>query len=269
MSKFLRKIIDWLRPGYFLYVAHDSGQHDRPTIVFLHGIAATSKTWEPVIKSLDSRKYRVVALDLLGFGQSPKPQHCKYSVADHVRSVKKTLYSLDIKKATLVGHSMGSLIATRYTLKYPKKIERLFLVSPPLYLKENEAGQSYLARGETSLLTKGFDYILKNKEISIETSRILRQLLNIRDGAEVVEQNWHGFEQSLKNTILSQNTYHEIKWLKVSTTIIYGSLDGLLVKDVFRRLAEQGYARVVRLKNKQHSITEDFAKTIVRQLNKN
>lgn len=267
MFKFLRKIIGWLKPGYFLYVAHDSGLPNQPTIVFLHGIAATAKTWESVIKNLDTKKYRLVALDLLGFGQSPKPQRCRFTVNDHMRAVKKTLYSLGIKKATFVGHSMGSIIATHYATKNPKKIERLFLVSPPLYLKKDEANQSYLIKKETSLILKGFEYLLKNKKLSLKASKLFRQFLNVKDGAEIIEQNWHSFEQSLKNTILDQNTYQEISQLNQPITVIYGSLDGLLVKAVIRSLSKQSNVRVIELKGKRHLITDSFAEAIADRLN--
>ncbi len=90
-----------------LPVKVDKG-HGTP-IVLLHGLGNNHTSWTFVSKHLDEAKSRVIALDLLGFGDAPKPQNCKYTPQDHAVAVIRTLDSLDIKRAVIAGHSMAVL----------------------------------------------------------------------------------------------------------------------------------------------------------------
>src|SRR3989338_5067156 len=98
-------------------------------IVLLPGMLATTNFWKVIQKKL-STKYKVTSLDLLGFGLSPKPDNIDYSYQDHLESLNNTLTHLNIQKFTLVGHSMGGLIALNYAKAYPNKVKKLFIISP-------------------------------------------------------------------------------------------------------------------------------------------
>src|SRR5690606_16332795 len=77
---------------------------------------------------------RVISLDLLGFGNSPRPAWATYSVRTQARSVIATLASLKLRgRVTLVGHSLGSLVAVEVTKRYSPLVRSLVLCSPPFY----------------------------------------------------------------------------------------------------------------------------------------
>ena len=106
-----------------------------PLLVFLPGIGATTRYWEFVVGALSARM-RLLLVDLLGFGRSPKPW-TTYSVERHVKELHRVL--ADQRAFTLVGHSLGARLAVAYAARYPEQVERLVLVSMPYFGGEGEA----------------------------------------------------------------------------------------------------------------------------------
>ena len=104
------------------YLDEGSGE----AIVLLHGIAGSSQTWRSVMRPL-SRKFRVVAPDLLGHGNSTKPRS-DYSLGALAVLVRDLLDELGIAKATIVGHSLGGGIAMQFIYQHPDHGERLVLI---------------------------------------------------------------------------------------------------------------------------------------------
>ena len=94
-----------------LHVAVDEGTG--PTVVLLHGIASSSVTFDNVVPLIRDH-HRVIAIDLLGFGESPKPVTSNYTLEEHVAALKRTLRSLGIKgRATLVGLGLNKMHRSR------------------------------------------------------------------------------------------------------------------------------------------------------------
>ncbi len=96
-------------------------------MLLIHGIVGNAAQWDPVVPMLAER-YRVVAPDLLGHGQSAKPRG-DYSLGAYAASVRDLLVTLGHRRATVVGHSMGGGIAMQFAYEYPPFAERLVLVS--------------------------------------------------------------------------------------------------------------------------------------------
>jgi pimeloyl-ACP methyl ester carboxylesterase len=262
------KFLNIFTPTRSLYVAFDSGGRRKPTVVLLHGIAATSKTWDLLIKELDTDAYRVIALDLLGFGKSPKPVACGYNVDDHVASVHKTLKKLRVRKPyKIVGHSMGAIISARYCRQYPKEIKEVYLLSLPLYLKDSEL-HTNISRTRTDFYLKAYEFLSQNKDFTIKNSQIIRKLLRIDDGIEVTEENWNSFRLSLKNTIIKQDAYNDIKNTKLPVRIIYGTLDEFLVQKIVDKLATFKNVKITKLQTINHMVGSRFAKEVARQITK-
>ena len=107
---------------------------DGPIVVLLHGLNSDATDWQPVIDDFPM-DYRIIAVDLLGYGESPKPVDIDYSCADHVAAIHNTLAKLDLgDQFLLVGYSLGGDIALNYAATYPEEVRRLFLLSAPFYL---------------------------------------------------------------------------------------------------------------------------------------
>jgi pimeloyl-ACP methyl ester carboxylesterase len=100
------------------------------TVVLLHGKNFCSATWKESIDVLTDAGYRVIAPDQIGFCKSTKPARYQYTFQQLARNTHALLQSLGVKKATLVAHSTGGMIAVRYALMYPDETQQLVLVDP-------------------------------------------------------------------------------------------------------------------------------------------
>lgn len=98
-----------------------------PLLVLLHGIAGSSATWEDVIPWL-SQRHAVLAPDLLGHGESSKPEG-DYSLGAYANAIRDLLEALGQRRATVVGHSLGGGVAMQLAYQFPERCERLVLVS--------------------------------------------------------------------------------------------------------------------------------------------
>lgn len=104
-----------------------AGDVNRPTIVILHGLISEASDWLPNIKVL-SQQFHVIALDLPGCGQSDKPS-INYRIGTFVDYLHGFLQTLDRDRFSLIGHSLGAIIAINFALTYPDKIDKLVNVS--------------------------------------------------------------------------------------------------------------------------------------------
>src|SRR3954468_9798788 len=106
------------------YVMQGSG----PALLLLHGLGCDHTTWLPVVAAL-SRRYTVIAPDLLRPGRSPKPR-ADYSVGGYANGMRDLLTVLGIDKVTVVGHSFGGGVAMQFAYQFPERTERMILVAP-------------------------------------------------------------------------------------------------------------------------------------------
>jgi pimeloyl-ACP methyl ester carboxylesterase len=100
------------------------------TVVLMHGKNFCSATWISSIDALSKAGYRVVAADQIGFCKSSKPEHYQYTFQQLATNTHALLESIGVKRATVMGHSTGGMLAVRYGLMYPQQAEQLVLVNP-------------------------------------------------------------------------------------------------------------------------------------------
>jgi pimeloyl-ACP methyl ester carboxylesterase len=106
---------------------------DKPnghTVVLLHGKNFPASTWEPTIRLLTGRGYRVIAPDQIGFGKSSKPARYQYSFHQLASNTQAVLDRAQVTRVSVVGHSMGGMLATRFALMFPDRVDKLVLVNP-------------------------------------------------------------------------------------------------------------------------------------------
>lgn len=102
----------------------------RGTVVLLHGKNFSGAYWERTANDLAALGYRVVMPDQLGFGKSDKPIAYQYSFEGLASNTRDLLESIGVEHATVLGHSMGGMLATRFALMYPEFTDRLVLLNP-------------------------------------------------------------------------------------------------------------------------------------------
>ena len=101
---------------------------DGPVVVLLHGLADSHLSWYCNVDALADARYRVIAPDLPGSGDSDKPDHLEYdpvSAADFVYGFTQELH---VARFSLVGSSAGGLISGLFALEHPEMVEKMALV---------------------------------------------------------------------------------------------------------------------------------------------
>jgi pimeloyl-ACP methyl ester carboxylesterase len=107
--------------GVNIYV-EDEGTSLNQTIVFLHGFGGSTFSWRGNVPFFVSMGYRVVAIDMKGFGLSTKDLSSDYSHPTQAKIVGKVLDKLNIDRVVMVGHSMGTSVMLNFAHLYPQRI---------------------------------------------------------------------------------------------------------------------------------------------------
>lgn len=234
-TRFLHR---FLRRPIRLKVAYDTkNKHPRLTVIFLHGISATSATWRTTIRQLsanpDFENVRFIALDLLGFGKSLQANWLDYDYLDYEKALDNTLKHLKISSPiVLIGHSMGSLIAANYAVNYNSNFNlvNLILVSPPVLMSEE------LAKLPDKVYTKSYGslYRLAKDEPAIEVVANFVQRFSSFSSRYIKTP---AFERSMDNIILNPENYHTFTKIRIPTLILHGHFDPLVMRSNLKKIA--------------------------------
>ena len=100
--------------------------HGKP-VVLIHGYTDNARDWVPLLPYL-SQKDRLIIVDIRGHGQSAKPECC-YARLDFAYDIKLLLDVLKIKRADVIGHSLGSIITQTLAEYWPERVSRVVLIS--------------------------------------------------------------------------------------------------------------------------------------------
>lgn len=95
---------------------YDSGLPQKPTLLFLHGWGSNSTLWFRSVEQLDQAGYRLIFLDLPGFGKTQLPTK-PYTLDLYAEFVQAFIQKLGVKNHILIGHSFGGKIAARIAAK--------------------------------------------------------------------------------------------------------------------------------------------------------
>jgi len=115
--------VDGVRVHY-----QEAGDPKAPALVLIHGFASSTLVWSKVFLRLAEAGFRVIAIDMLGFGYSGKPRNGEYTIAGQASLLVGLLDRLQINRATLVGSSYGGAVSATCALDYPQRIDKLVLI---------------------------------------------------------------------------------------------------------------------------------------------
>jgi pimeloyl-ACP methyl ester carboxylesterase len=105
----------------------DTGNPTGPPVVLIHGYTDNARDWVPVLPDL-SKRFRLILVDIRGHGKSSKPECC-YTRLDFAYDIKLLLDALSIRRADVIGHSLGSIIAQTFAEYWPERTARVVLIS--------------------------------------------------------------------------------------------------------------------------------------------
>lgn len=202
------------------------------TAVLLHGKNFCGATWERTIAVLSEAGYRVVAPDQIGFCASSKPERYQFSFNQLAANTRALLDKLGIARATVIGHSMGGMLATRFALDYPDAVEQLVLVNPIGLEDWQAAGVPYQS------VDVAYQGELKTSFASIkayqqkfyyhgnwkpEYDRWVAMLAGMYAGPGKEKVAWN--QALTSDMVFTQPVVHEFGRLKAPTVLIIGGMD--------------------------------------------
>jgi pimeloyl-ACP methyl ester carboxylesterase len=100
------------------------------SVLLLHGKNFNGYYWESTIRVLVAAGYRVIVPDQIGFGKATKPQSYQYTFEQLAINTRDLLDHLAVTAVSVVGHSMGGMLGTRFALMFPDRVEKLALIDP-------------------------------------------------------------------------------------------------------------------------------------------
>lgn len=256
-----------LRRPYKLVRSIDQGDSE-PIVILLHGIGRSGKVWQPLAEELVSSKNRLVALDLLGFGDSPKPAWLDYSIEQHALAVIHAIKKIKSKRPIiLVGHSLGCLVATHVAWSEPKLVSKLILFEMPLYASEINDSRRYKVNRDARLAF--YKSIIKNPERSMKYARKLGKLGVRLDGpATMSAESVYPYASTLKNSIIEQKTYGELLEIDLPIEIIYGTRDMFVIRANMRKMFKSNENISFTGLKETHGVSPRAAKYLASQIKK-
>lgn len=210
------------------------------TLVFLPGVGGTTRYWEGRVAPL-AASHRVVLVDLLGFGKSPKPWR-RYTVERHVAELHRVLSGRG--PFVLVGHSFGAIAALAYAARHPADVHGLVLLSLPYFGGFREAIDYFRSRRSADrwLMTN----VVLAAVTCVITRRLLRRLLPrlLRDlprevAEDLVQHTWLSSTSTLWDGVYRYDPASDAQALAPSLPVLLLHGDGDVTAPVggARRLA--------------------------------
>lgn len=220
------------------------GPVDGPVLVCIHGLTTPSVIWGGMMRGLTQMGYRVLTYDLYGRGFSDVARRAQ-TRSFHVNQLRELLDALDIEEDfTLMGFSMGGMIASIYAAEAPERVERLFLVAPaglgyspaPLerVMRRVPALGHWLALGFMGRMIRGGLASLRDEPPGAQDIR----------AAQIAQTRQRGFATSVLSSMrhmLGEDLTEEmaeIKVLYVPVLAIWGEADTAIPASAIGRLAE-------------------------------
>lgn len=202
------------------------------TVILFHGKNFGGYYWANVIQTLSAKGFRVIVPDQIGFGRSSKP-FIHYSFYRLAQNNRKLLDTLGINKVTILGHSMGGMLATRFTLMYPDKVEKL-LLEDPIGLEDYHTFVPYLTADEEyqTELKATYQSVKKYYEGYFTTWKPQYEAL-VKIGANVTGsadfQRYARVAALTYQMIYEQPVCYEFSLIKVPTVLFIGKQDKTIV----------------------------------------
>jgi len=109
-------------------LAYREAGGDGPTVLLVHGITNSSRTWTPVTERLAEHGLHVLAPDLPGHGDSQR-RRGDHSLGATASILRDFLSVVDVERLTIVGHSLGGGIVMQFSYQFPEAVQRMVLVS--------------------------------------------------------------------------------------------------------------------------------------------
>lgn len=213
-----------------------SGTPNNKTAVLLHGKNFCGPTWNATAIVLTQAGYRVILPDQIGFCKSSKPVQYQFSLQQLAYNTMGLLQALDVSNISLIGHSMGGMLATRLSLMYPTNITNLVLVNPlgledwkalgvPWQTIDKSWATEHTSNYTTIRTYEQSTYYVNTWNASYDTW--VNMLDNIYHGSQREQFTWN--MASTTDMILTQPVVYEFPLLTMPTLLMIGDKDNTAI----------------------------------------
>ena len=156
----------------------------------------------------------MLAVDLLGFGRSPRPEH-GYDLDQHVDAILSTLDQLGMNNAVVIGaHSLGAVLAVALAARMPERVAGIVMFGPAIYPSPAQARTSIKASGamsrlvalDTPLAATLCAWTCAHRSWAARLARIMRPGLPAEVAGDGVQHTWASYSGTMRNVIIDTNS---------------------------------------------------------------
>ena len=253
-------------------LAYHRQGHGSP-VLLVHGITTYSFIWQNLFSRL-ARQHDVVAVDLLGCGDSDKPLDVSYGVAAHADRLEAFTQALGLGPFSFIGHDVGGGIAQRFAVKYPDRLTHAVVmngvafdywpVQPIITMRTpiiRQMAMATLDMGALKLIVKRG--VFHKDRVTPELMSQFEKPMRTREGRKAFLH----FAESLDSRDLTEIT-EDLRRIRIPFLIIRGMDDMYLSAEIAHRLhREIPGSRLVEIPEAGHFIQEDQPDRLVEELN--
>jgi len=234
--------------------AETFGDRSSAGILFIPGMTGSSEVWDKNFRAL-SDGFRLIMIDALGFGGSPKPE-IEYSIEDHTNAIHATVEAEAQGRVHVVGHSMGALLALAYASRFPERVNRLVLISLPWFRDEHEARERI---AKTSLFNRllAMDTPLAHvvcagmchlRPILMTLMPYLMRNVPAAVARDSLRHTWISYSRTLRHVIFEARTDEWVRSVHGPLEFVHGTRDDMApIENVRRSVVAMPNVRLVEL----------------------
>ncbi|KTD19349.1 lipolytic protein [Legionella lansingensis] len=205
------------------FISYSDSGHGQP-LILIHAFPTDKQLWQ--LQQPLSEKFRVITLDLWGFGESARADGQAIAMADYADEVNQLMDQLNLDKAIIVGESMGGYITLAFLAKYPHKVKGLVLSNTQAIAdsEETKAKRETIAVDVLEHGTMNFIKGFMPKALSSNAQEHLKEFLY----SILARQEPTGLASALRGMALRPDTLPLLAKCKLPILIITGSEDSLI-----------------------------------------
>lgn len=245
-----------------------------PPVIFLHGFRGSGRYWEPQVFTL-AANHQIIIVDLLGFGQSPWPAGSSYDVAAHLEAIHGTVEPIIRgRPATIVGHSMGAILAAEYARRYREEVSGLIVLNAPMFRSESEARSRIQEMSPMAAMFSmqrfwaraSCDLVCAFRPLLFRIAPRLDREVPPAVARDAVLHRWESFDRTLQNVVLRSNMEQTLRAIApMPITILQGIEDHITDRERLEAIATETGAKLVFLRG-DHNMYLRYPDEVLHQI---